>query len=69
MQFLADIPRETIEGDTFPAYKFSGMTQQLETIHTKQLFKAIDRWHGALEGVTSDLQKVIPTEWKEKALN
>ena len=41
----------------------------LETIHTKQLFKAIDRWHGALEGVTSDQQKVIPTEWKEKALN
>ena len=38
-QLLANIPRETIEGDTCSAYYFSGMTEQLETIHTRQFLR------------------------------
>ena len=66
--FLANIPQASASSDAFGPYKFSNMSEQITRIYEGELRKATDRWGGVFATVCSNLQAVIPAEWKEKAL-
>ena len=67
--FLANVPQETLQTETFALYKFTTATDQLETIYTTELNKALDRWKACLEVVCQQLTSVTPSDWKDKALD